>query len=671
MKGPIRLVAWLALFAVAPAARAERSAEHAIPTPSPELLVGPSRAERPPNMHPAVVLRDKAGQSVAGVGGLVSFTSSCGTCHDATWIGQHGYHFRVGVDEQTSLGRAPSRRAWDFGSGLFGRWDPLLGYDSVIRPNQDDAAAVDRWILENRHRLAGGGPAQLGDMARDYEPNCALCHIRHASVSRVRQLPLGAYQTAALEPLGLVEVSTGANGVARATWKSRTFLPDGSVDGTQLTIERPSTAACGFCHAIAVGKDPELAAFGPAAGFSETTGQIFVPTRISDGSLNVAGRTSLTRPWDVHAERLLSCSNCHFSPNDPRSAFRSSVAQPEHLSHEVRGLPLGQFLRRPSHEFAKGFSTQGPVANALDGTMRRCEDCHDARRVHRWLPQVERHLEVVGCETCHVDTVHAPARRVTDYSVIDVEGQPRVEYRGIRGSIIDPAAYLPGYQPVWLQRKDAAQRRRLLPYNVVTSFYWVVDDAIGPRPASVALLKRALYETEGAPARLRDLLDRNHDGQIEQEERWLSTEIEVETVKTMLVAAGAQHPRIVGELQPYGVHHGMAPARFALRRCDACHSSQSRLLVGFQLADRSPFGVTPTMIGDSNLVPTFAVERGSHGQLLLVPNVAAMGLHVFGLSRSRSVDAIGLAALGLILAGLLGHGSIRIWSSQKRRRRSS
>ncbi len=658
------------IVAVAPAVAAEQPLGQSFPPPSSELLVAPARAERPKGMHPRVTLRDRAGQPVVASGGWVSFSRSCGECHDTDWIGQHGYHFRVGVDEQANLGKARSGRAWDFGPGLFGRWDPLAGYDSLLTDPNRMGAAVDRWIGENLGRLVGGGPALLGEESRAYEPNCAICHVRGAAVASDPRLPLVAHQSAGLEALGLVRIALDASGALQPSWNRAAFAADGSVDPAQFVVQAPSSEACGSCHGIASRVEPKLSDWGEKARLTETTGQLFVANRISDSTLNVAGRAELARPWDVHAERLLECRDCHFSLNDPSAAFRSTAARPEHLRHEVRNLSLGEFLRRPSHELAKGYSTQGHVNDELDGTMRRCEDCHDARRVHRWLPKVERHLEQVGCETCHIESLHAPSRRVTDYSVIDAEGHPRVEYRGLRGNLTEPAAYLPAYRPLLLRRVDSNGRKRLLPYNIITSFYWVVDEPEGCRPASIALLKRAQYDIPGAAAKLKALLDHNHDAELEDVERVLSSASEVDAVKAMLVAAGAKNPRLVGEMQAYGIHHGVAPARFALRDCGECHGDGSRLAQPFELAVRAPFGIQPGLVGDSNLIASFSVQSSAPGQLLLMPEPSRLGLHVFGLSRRGWLDRLGLVTVGLVLAGALGHGAMRAWSRRNRQRRS-
>jgi len=648
-----------------------------LPPPSPELMVTPSRATPAPGLHPAVPLRDAQGELVRSTGRPLSSLATCGGCHDAAWIAEHGYHFRLGVDELGEPGRARSGRAWDSGPGLFGRWDPLAGYDSVAPSGagRGAAALVDDWVTQNAARMLGAGPARRGERARRFEADCVVCHVRGARVPDVAVLggDLASYSSAALLPLGVVRA---AGSVAPAAdevpvleapppplrWLAAAFQPDGTLAGERLRIRAPASEACGSCHGVASRGGPTLDRLGVSARATETTGAVFSPARISAGELNVAGRAALDRPWDVHAERLLECSDCHFSPNDPSSAFSRQL--PAHLRHDARHVSLGEFLLRPSHELAKGYSTQGTVADAHDGTMRRCEDCHDPLRVHAWLPRPERHLAQIACETCHVSALYAPARQVTDYSVPDAAGRPRVERRGLAGSIADPAARVEGYQPLLLRRDEPGGRRLLVPYNVIASFFWVVDTDTGPRPASLALLDRAFHAGPAA-ARLRALLDRDGDGELRDDERVLDTSDRVAGARELLAAAGAKNPRLEGELQPFGVHHGVGPATSALRDCVACHAPRSRLVAPFTLAERAPFGVVPRLVGDARLLPAFSVARDGVGRLTLAPRAAALDLHVLGLSRSGLLDGLGLLLLGLTFGGAATHGALRVISRRR------
>jgi hypothetical protein len=399
---------------------------------------------------------------------------------------------------------------------------------------------------------------------------------------------------------------------------------------------------------------------------TETTGQLFLANRLNESTLNLANRGTLGRPWDVHAERLVECSDCHFSPNDPSASYRTAVKKLSHLNHDARRLTIGEYLRRPNHEFAKGNSTQGYVANASDQTMRRCEDCHDARKVHQWLPKMDRHLDQIACETCHIENIHAPSRSVTDYTVIDEAGRPRVEYRGLTGNLSDPAAAIAEYAPLYLRRKDSFGKIKIFPYNIITTFYWEVDDVYGPRPAPTAFLKRALYDLPNAKQRLFDTLDVNHDGHLNDSERHLTTASSLNTIRTLLVEAGARNPRVSAEMEPYSIHHGVAPARFALKDCSECHAPASRLAATFTLAELSPFNVVPSLLKDANVIASFEIHRETHGKIQLYPNVSESGLYIFGLSRVSWLDTLGMFLLAFVFLVATIHGAMRFKSKRQR-----
>jgi hypothetical protein len=647
--------------------------EAAPPPPSPELLVAPARAQASPSFHPPVVLRDSSGAKVIDSGGALSTLQTCGACHDAQWIGEHGYHFALGVHEQTELGKSGSGRAWDFGPGLFGRWEPWAP-DALPRPaTSGHRQEVDQWLQRMAPLLLGGGPAALGDRARALEPNCVACHVRGADLERtataIARGDFAGAATASLEPLGLVERVQDENAAGFA-WKRSLFDSDGSVPPSRLGIAAPTDETCGTCHGIVSRSQPTLQAWRAQMGRASATGAVYSPRRVSDSVMNLASRTSLTRPWDVHAERLLQCSDCHFSPNDPGAALAGTELAPGHLRYDARHGSFGDFLRRPSHDFAKGSSAQGTVAQAQDGTLPGCEGCHDARSAHEWLPRADRHLSRVACESCHIDRVLGPARSVTDFSMPRAPGVPRAEYRGLEGDLADPASCITGYEPLLLLRREGRGAGRLYPNNVVTSWFWVVDDADGPRPAPEALLDRAFFSGRRHKPELVAVLDANEDGRLDDAELVLDTPQKVDLARRLLVAAGANQPRIAGEMQPYGLHHGVGPAQSALRDCDACHRERSRIGAAFELARHTPYGATPRLVGDANVVWDVQLEASNRGRLSALPTAPASALHVFGVSRSRAVDGLGLLAVVLTLLGALGHGALRLRSARRPTARS-
>ncbi len=114
-----------------------------------------------------------------------------------------------------------------------------------------------------------------------------------------------------------------------------------------------------------------------------TTGQVMAAQKIYDSGVNLGDKESLSRSWDIHAERQLKCTDCHHALNNPAHADESAKAEPAHLRYDPRALDITEYLQKPDHNFARGQSAQFNVAPELKGTMRRCDNCHDATGTRR------------------------------------------------------------------------------------------------------------------------------------------------------------------------------------------------------------------------------------------------------------------------------------------------
>ena len=141
-------------------------------------------------------------------------------------------------------------------------------------------------------------------------------------------------------------------------------------------------------------------------------------------------------------------------------------------------------------------SAQFNVAPEYKGTMRRCENCHDASKSHAdWLPYIDTHMEAVACETCHIPQMYAPAIQTYDWTVVTAEGAASTECRGVEGTPNEVTSLVTGYKPVLLNRTNIDGDTLLAPYNLITSFYWVYDDANGnKRPVRLIDLEAAYLD---------------------------------------------------------------------------------------------------------------------------------------------------------------------------------
>jgi hypothetical protein len=258
--------------------------------------------------------------------------------------------------------------------------------------------------------------------------------------------------------------------------------------------------------------------------------------------------------------------------------------------------------------------------------------------------------------------VHAPALQSVDWTVINADGEPRLSFRGVRGPVSRASSLVTGYEPLLLPRTDPDGSQRLLPYNLVTTFYWRSQPE--DRPVLLDELKKAF---SGPPPALVSALDENGNGEIEDGELRLDTAAKVEAVKKRLVEVGVGSPAIGAEIQPYGIHHSVAPSGWATRDCEACHTADSRVNGSFRLADFAPGGARPVLVGDATVLLTGEIERTGDGPLVFRPQVARAGLYLLGHDRLAPIDILGLLATVMMLLGVALHAGLRIRAHSRRR----
>ena len=576
----------------------------AAPAPSPELLVHPSGPRSSSGMHPRVVLRDTRGEAVRDSSQPIDVKTTCGSCHDVGWIASHGFHF-------------------------------------------GQAANAPSLIL-------------TGDTPADRAPNCFFCHVRHAAVDATRAtLAAGDARwigTATLLDTGLV-IKTNELASSRPAepfaYVKELIDRDGTVSADQLQLGPPSNQACGACHGLVTRKSPSLEDWLSRPSMTERTGQVYSPDRVENSTLNLQGRDELSRSWDVHAERLLNCSDCHYAQNDPRAR---ALVQTGSLRLEPRHAGISAFLRRPSHDFARGRAELG------------CENCHDSKRLHAFLPHLERHMARLSCEVCHIPKSLVPALREVDYTLPDGPAQPRLAYRGIDGKVRDPGAFVRGFAPGVVGRRDAAGHVKLAPANFVTTFSWRQGSAKGA-VIEQTLVDRTLFDANGTyRPELVTALDRNRDGQLQDSERQLDNDEGVAGVARLLAQAGAKEPTRVGEVRAVLLHHGIVRGRYAVRDCADCHAAHSRLNGEVLLTTSLSHATQLIYLGDPAETSVEIRGTGSSPSAFAKLDETRNSTYVFGSSRSRWLDTAGLSFASLALLGVIAHGGLRIRGAYRRRR---
>ena len=691
-------------------AASAREATAQTPPGHPEIAPGAKcsvchGASAPAPLHPEVSLLDAAGRNVLESALPVSPARTCAGCHDAAYIETHSYHACAGLPEMRPPGEVPGGRPWDTSPGPFGRWNPLA-YRFLTPPGERPLdLGTPEWLRALGARHPGGGPAVR---SRDLRPlaslpvsadspetavlepasgearswdwrasgvaefDCFLCHTPEPSVetrrAELREGRFGWASTATLAGTGLAKRTESG-----WTYERSAFTAKGAAPASALRIVPPSSRHCGACHGLveeSLGPDATPVEWKPGLEHwsTETKGQVFSPQQISFSAMNIEGRSELHRPWDVHAERLLECSNCHHPVNHPVFRHEADLTKPAHLRFDGRALDIAEYLRRPSHDFARGESAQGPFAPLLRGTMRRCEDCHDYDASHRWLPHREHHARVLLCESCHVPRTYASARSATDWTVLGPDRGPVVHYRGVRGPAGDPASVVTGFEPILLPRKAKDGSSKLAPLNIIASWFWVGGDP--PRPVRKRDLEAALFDGASYHPAVLAALDADRSGALEAAELRLDSPAKVEAVRARLEAVGVANPRIQGEIQPFSLHHGVAAGAWATRDCGSCHARGSRVARAFELAPYAPGGVLPEPVRDSNvafealrLLPL----RDPAGALAGTLDTSEARLYLLGRDRTRWADGLGLAVFAATALAVLAHAGLRVALGRRRK----
>jgi thiosulfate reductase cytochrome b subunit len=615
------------------------------------LTSGNATAQTP--LHPTFPFLDAEGNNVLESGKPVSTMQTCGQCHDTEFIASHSFHADAGLSTITNPGETNSGRPWDTSEGLYGKWNPIT-YGEPVNGSNDQS-----WLQNIGLRHVGGGPAESSGV----EMNCFLCHLDNPD-NRIRTeiLEEGRFEWANTATLVESEIVFPHGGTF--TWNQNAFDENGEILPAFLSIQDPDNENCGQCHGtVHQSQEPLVVANCEDTGWeTATTGMVFSPQRLASTGTNLEDKSELTRSYDIHIERLLECTDCHFSINNPVYAVSGSDSL-DNLQFDPRRLDLGEYLFQPVHQFARGQSAQGSIAPELKDTMRRCESCHNVEKTHDWLPYADQHLDAIHCETCHIPQMYSPAIQQVDWTVVENDGSSQTTCRGVEGDAGTVSDLVTGFNPTLLQRANIDGSIKLAPYNLVSAWYWVYGDPQQPVPQEVlqaAYLNGDQYRPEIIAA-----LDSNGDGMLAKSELALDTEEKVTLIAAELEALGMQNPQIKAEVQPYSINHNVADSGWAIQECETCHTEESQLAAPVQLAGYVPGGVIPDFVAGTNTLPNGSVYTDETGALYFETALDEEGMYIFGHNNVSWIDWLGAVMVLGVLGGISLHGGLRIWAARK------
>lgn len=596
--------------------------------------------------HPEFLMRDSAGDSVLESGQPLSTVKTCGHCHDSSFIAANSDHADSGASQLYENGRP---QPWIAGPGFYGGWDAIRYPADFL----DENGSVDpaAWLEAVGEHHVGGGPVE-----HLVEMNCLMCHSDIEDHSaRATALEEGNFAWA--NSLPLAEKDILEQGEEGWTWNADKFADNGHLKVGVMDIDTPDTAVCAQCHgqiSSQAGVPLELVKDPDQRWFTDRTGLLVAPHPVNESGLNIAVEEGRDHPLDLHANRGLDCRNCHYSLNNPVYYRDTSEGRPGHLEFDPRRMTHSQYLDRPLHRFAKGHSVHGLADEQSEGSLRRCETCHDATAGHDWLPYHEAHFSALACETCHIPKVFGPALKAIDWTILDAAGEPIRQYRGVDGDPSAEDAVLEGYQPVILPRRFDEGDFRLAPFNAVASWFWLTGDPA--RPVSREELEAALLTEDGHHPVLVAALDADGDGALTGVELQLDTEVKLTVVRERLAAAGLEPLALDTDLTPYSLNHNVVTGQWARNDCRDCHQKDSILLAPFPITSYMPGGQTPSSDGYLNVDAKGELVETGDGGLAGIPDVSQSGFYVIGMNNVWWVDVAGLLMFFGVLAGVSLHG---------------
>lgn len=430
-----------------------------------------------------------------------------------------------------------------------------------------------------------------------------------------------------------------------------------------LRIHLPTDRNCSYCHGIVhTGGDP-LAIPGDYTGtvdytdgkkyynITQNTGVVLSHQDLSYSAINIKDKTNREFAWDVHSKRRLTCISCHFIRNDPR--YCGQIDSPlDHLIKDPRKIsPPRQYLKRPHHD----------LNNA------QCTCCHNPFRVHKDMPYKKRHMEVLSCQSCHVPEIYGPAFRTVDQTVVNLDLSPRIELRGVdeakshAGSL--NTKYYKGYLPFLFPHKNKNNGYNISPFNFVTRWYWKSGKTGKPVPPDV--LQNVYINGSGYAGDVLAGFDADQNKKIDARELVLDTEEKINLIKKKLAEAGIEEPVIQGRVNAHKINHGVVDAKQMKRDCIACHAEESRFGRDVVLAAFAPAGITPQFASEDLPLIDGEITRNDKGEFILKRTSSVTGHYVFGHSRIKALDRIGLWLFILSVFFVLVHGGVRYIYSLK------
>ena len=432
-------------------------------------------------------------------------------------------------------------------------------------------------------------------------------------------------------------------------WKPNHFSASGELLREFLSIRSPENRNCGSCHGVVHQEVTplELPSDFLSPGkyeFTKRTGEIISYQKLHSSFLNLQNKSKTEFSWDIHAERKVDCVDCHYSSNNPKKTLPKKDNDLKHLVQDPRTPNIAEFLNRPDHHL----------------TTSGCSSCHNALIIHEMIPYKNKHMERIECQTCHVPVLKGPALSEIDGTVISGNSGSIYKFRNINYTSEKTlnAEYIWDFIPYLLPSSDS----KIKPFNLITEWNWVKSSTKEKINHDI-LMKVQNPEEESEKARLLSLFDTGKNGKIEDAEWVLDSPEKYEYYRNRLKILLKEEAEIKGEIHSYPVQHGVLRGKPVTRDCSNCHSKNSDRFSEINAGTKLPGRNLPEFSKSAKLALN-ALEISEKKEGFFVrTNPAKAGFYIFGNTRQKWADILGLLLFGFTAAGVLIHAGLRLLKS--------
>ena len=436
--------------------------------------------------HPPVQLLDKDGEFIDPINGEnehlpFSTEQTCGLCHDYYTITE-GYHFQAGWNVVSDTFGVALGTPWMLSDGMMGKWMAQSFRQMAKKVNaHPDEIDLTPFEFVGRAGYTRGSPTcgscHAGGGGLEYDRDGERYDDRLAGDPELRESLDGDYYRSEWDKSGVVEADCFI-----CHWTDYNF--EARVDQLKMLNYRWAVVA-GSGIGIVEGavEDGEVPQVTYNKRFFNDDGTLVLDPSWPPPDKNCMfchGRADVRKrgfSWDdihnpdVHQAQGMSCTHCH---------------------------PAGL-----DHQLAKGNVKQSSVADELDDTMKRCDDCHSRGLLGASIPEHRAirpgHMKRLACESCHIPVIKRSAISGVDASSGRIRYIPNPRSADTFGEVAS-------WRPVYGREADET----IYPYNHIHTIWFANIDADGiVYPLFSRELAAAWERYEG------ELTDDNDDGAVE------------------------------------------------------------------------------------------------------------------------------------------------------------